>query len=268
MHGLQLPSPTVHLPSPSVAAPRFACVFSLAKIAQRSAALRAMAALTRSKTSSITTAMSSGTNIGWKRESLVLLSLAAPDRTLLLSGKTLPLSVSIYQSPHCTPYHLFPSSLPQSLLRIAETSTCRAPCPRPRTCRPVSATAHARRAARPRVVFTVMSLGRAWRRTCARRRCWRSENSRTMSGGPRCTCPSRRGPSACRKLAAWWGKAWLCVIGRGPGNTSRHSATPSRGRVRWCWPSLVWWSASMKPWADGLLPDSDTDVVWAAPGGF
>ena len=57
--------------------------------AHRSAALRAMAALTRSKTSSITTAMSSGTNIGWKRESLVLLSLAAPDRTLLLSGKTL-----------------------------------------------------------------------------------------------------------------------------------------------------------------------------------
>ena len=241
--------------------PRFACAHLHAPCAHgprstRSAALRAMAALTRSKTSSITTAMSSGTNIGWKRESLVLLSLAAPHRTLLLLGKTLPLSVSIYQSPHCTPYHLFPSSLPQSLLRIAETSTCRAPCP------------HARRAARPRVVFTVMSLGRAWRRTCARRRCWRSENSRTMSGGPRCTCPSRRGPSACRKLAAWWGKAWLCVIGRGPGNTSRHSATPSRGRVRWCWPSLVWWSASMKPWADGLLPDSDTDVVWAAPGGF
>ena len=51
--------------------------------------MRAMAARTRSKTSSITTATSSGTNIGWKRESLVLLSLAAPDRTLLLSGKTL-----------------------------------------------------------------------------------------------------------------------------------------------------------------------------------
>ena len=193
MHGLQWPSPTVHLPSPSVAAPRFAC-------AQRSAALRAMAALTCSKTSSITTATSSGTNIGWKRESLVLLSLAAPDRTLLLSGKTL-----------------------QSLVLLSLATPNR------------------------------MSLGRAWRRTCARRRCWRSENSRTMSGGPRCTCPSRRGPSACRKLAAWWGKAWLCVIGRGPGNTSRHSATPSRGRVRWCWPSLFWWSASMKPWADGLL---------------
>ena len=89
MHGLQLPSPTVHLQSPSVAAPRFACVFSLAKIAQRSAALHSMAALTRSRTGSITTAMTSGTNIGWKRESLVLLSLAAPDRTLLLSGKTL-----------------------------------------------------------------------------------------------------------------------------------------------------------------------------------
>ena len=169
MHGLQLPSPTVHLPTPSVAAPRLACA---------------------------TTAMSSGTNIGWKRESLVLLSLAAPDQTLLLWAKTLPL-----------------------------------PLPQPRTCRGVSATAHARRAARLRVVFTVMG-------------------------------------SACSKLAAWWGKAWLCVIGRGPGNTSRHSATPSRGRVRWCWPSLVWWSASMKPWADGLLPDSDTDVVWAAPGGF
>ena len=51
--------------------------------------MRAMAARTRSMTSSITTATSSGTNIGRKRESLVLLSLAAPDRTLLLSGKTL-----------------------------------------------------------------------------------------------------------------------------------------------------------------------------------
>ena len=100
MHGLQLPSPTVHLPSPSVAAPRFAC-------AQRSAALRAMAALTRSKTSSITTAMSSGTNIGWKRESLVLLSLAAPDRTLLLSGKTLPLSFPWRSNNRLAPSVLF-----------------------------------------------------------------------------------------------------------------------------------------------------------------
>ena len=52
-----------------------AVLLSLAKKAHRSAALRAMAARTRSK----------------KRESLVLLRLAAPDRTLLLSGKTLPL---------------------------------------------------------------------------------------------------------------------------------------------------------------------------------
>ena len=56
--------------------------------AHRSAALRAMAARTRSMTSSITTATSSGTNIGRKRESLVLLSLAAPERTLPLSGRT------------------------------------------------------------------------------------------------------------------------------------------------------------------------------------
>ena len=48
-----------------------------------------MAPLTPFKSSSITTARSSCINIGWKRESLVLLSLAAPDRTLLLSGKTL-----------------------------------------------------------------------------------------------------------------------------------------------------------------------------------
>ena len=66
-----------------------AVLLSLAKKAHRSAALRAMAARTRSMTSSITTATSSGTNIGRKRESLVLLRLAAPDRTLLLSGKTL-----------------------------------------------------------------------------------------------------------------------------------------------------------------------------------
>ena len=196
MHGLQLPSPAVQLPSPSVAAPRFAC-------AQRSAALRAMAALTRIKSSSITTARSSCINVGWKRESLVLLSLAAPDRTLLLSGKTL-----------------------QSLVLLSLATPNR------------------------------MSLGRAWRRTCARRRCWRS-----ISLQEAC-----RQLSACRKLAAWWGKPWLCVIGRGPGNTSRHSATPSRGTVRWCWPSLVWWSASMKPWAEGVLKNSDTDVVWAAPG--
>ena len=107
MHGLQLPSPTVHLQSPSVAAPRFACVFSLAKIAQRSAALHSMAALTRSRTGSITTAMTSGTNIGWKRESLVLLSLAAPDRTLLLSGKTLPLSFPWRSNNRLAPSVLF-----------------------------------------------------------------------------------------------------------------------------------------------------------------
>ena len=48
--------------------------------------MRAMATRTRCKTSSITSATSSGTDGGQK---LVLLSLAAPDRKLLLSGKTL-----------------------------------------------------------------------------------------------------------------------------------------------------------------------------------
>ena len=69
--------------------------------------MRAMAARTRSKTSSITTATSSGTNIWWKRESLVLLSLAAPDRTLLLSGKTLPLSFPWRSNNRLAPSVLF-----------------------------------------------------------------------------------------------------------------------------------------------------------------